>query len=164
MGNRRAQERVARIRGLDRHHDFTLVLPDLSSIAHYARVGNAQFRLIRQLTPGPYTFIFAATRKVPKRLLHPRRRSIGIRVPGNPIAHGLLGLLDEALVSSSLLLPNQDMDYLSLEELLEQIENQVDVIIDGGPCPMLPTSVLDLRESAPVVLRKGAGDVEFLTG
>ncbi|HLF12294.1 MAG TPA: L-threonylcarbamoyladenylate synthase [Gammaproteobacteria bacterium] len=159
IGDKSALERIRRIRQKERDHDFTLVCRDLSDIATYARVDNWAYRLLRSLTPGPYTFILRATHEVPKRLQDPKRRSIGIRVPSHTIAQGLLDELGEPLMSSTLLLPGDELPLTEAEEIRERIQNLVDAIIDGGACGVEPTSVLDLSQGAVTVLRKGKGDV-----
>jgi tRNA threonylcarbamoyl adenosine modification protein (Sua5/YciO/YrdC/YwlC family) len=159
LGDKAALDRVRRLRGIERDHDFTLACRDLSDIATYARVDNWAYRLLRALTPGPYTFVLRATHQLPKRLQDPKRRSIGIRIPDHAIAQGLLGALGEPLMSSTLLLPNESFPLTSPEDIRDRLERQVDVIIDGGSCGMDPTSVLDLSGEEVVVLRKGKGDV-----
>lgn len=159
MGDKAALDRVRRLRGIERDHDFTLACRDLSDIATYARVENWAYRLLKALTPGPYTFVLRATQKLPKRLQDPKRRSIGIRVPNHTIAQGLLTALGEPLMSSTLLLPSDPFPLTDAEEIRDRVERQVDVIIDGGSCGMDPTSVLDLSSGKVVVVRKGKGDV-----
>ena len=159
LGDKAALERVRRLRGMERDHDFTLACRDLSDIATYARVDNWAYRLLKALTPGPYTFILRATHELPKRLQDPKRRSIGIRVPDNAIAQALLSALDEPLMSSTLLLPGDPFPPTDPEDIRDRIEKHVDVIIDGGHCGIEPTSVLDLSQDAVVVIRKGKGDV-----
>ena len=159
IGDKSALERIRRIRQKERDHDFTLVCRDLSDIATYARVDNWAYRLLRSLTPGPYTFILRATHEVPKRLQDPKRRSIGIRVPSHTIAQGLLDELGEPLMSSTLLLPGDELPLTEAEDIRERMQNLVDAIIDGGACGVEPTSVLDLSQGEVRVLRKGKGDV-----
>jgi tRNA threonylcarbamoyl adenosine modification protein (Sua5/YciO/YrdC/YwlC family) len=159
LGDKAALERVRRLRGIERDHDFTLACRDLSDIATYARVDNWAYRLLKALTPGPYTFILQATHQLPKRLQDPKRRSIGIRVPDHVIAQTLLGALGEPLMSSTLLLPNDPLPLTDPEEIRDKLERQVDLIIDGGTCGIEPTSVLDLSGESVKVLRKGKGDV-----
>jgi tRNA threonylcarbamoyl adenosine modification protein (Sua5/YciO/YrdC/YwlC family) len=164
LGDKNALERVRRLRGIERDHDFTLACRDLSDIATYARVDNWAYRLLKALTPGPYTFILRATHQLPKRLQDPKRRSIGIRVPDHTIAQGLLGALGEPLMSSTLLLPNDPFPLTDPEDIRDRLEKHVDAIIDGGSCGLEPTSVLDLSGDEVVVVRKGKGDVAAFLG
>lgn len=159
LGDKAALERVRQLRGIERDHDFTLACRDLSDIATYARVENWAYRLLRALTPGPYTFVLTATHQLPKRLQDPKRRSIGIRVPDHTIAQALLDALGEPLMSSTLLLPNDALPLTDPEDIRDRLERHVDVIIDGGSCGIDPTSVLDLSRGEVIVLRKGKGDV-----
>jgi tRNA threonylcarbamoyl adenosine modification protein (Sua5/YciO/YrdC/YwlC family) len=159
LGDKAALERVRRLRGMERDHDFTLACRDLSDIATYARVENWAYRLLKALTPGPYTFILRATHELPKRLQDPKRRSIGIRVPDHTIAQALLGALGEPLMSSTLLLPGEPFPPTDPEDIRDRLERHVDLIIDGGHCGVEPTSVLDLSQGEVTVLRKGKGDV-----
>lgn len=157
-------ERIRRVRQVDKEHHFTLVCRDLSELATYARVDNSVFRLLKAHTPGPYTFILPATKEVPRRLMHPKRRSIGLRVPENPIALALLEDLDEPLMSSTLILPGDELPQTEPWEIRETLEHQVDLVIDGGFCGLEPTTVVDLTGETPVVLREGRGPVETLGG
>ena len=157
-------ERIRRVRQVDKEHHFTLVCRDLSELATYARVDNSQFRLLKANTPGPYTFILQATKEVPRRLMHPKRRSIGLRVPENPIARALLEDLNEPLMSSTLILPGDPLPMTDPREIREALEHQVDLVIDGGFCGLEPTTVVDLTGETPVVLREGRGPVETLAG
>jgi tRNA threonylcarbamoyl adenosine modification protein (Sua5/YciO/YrdC/YwlC family) len=159
LGDKAALDRVRRVRGIERDHDFTLVCRDLTDIATYARVDNWAYRLLKQLTPGPYTFVLRATHQLPKRLQDPKKRSIGIRVPDHTIAQALLGALGEPLMSSTLVLPNDSLPLTDPEEIRDRLEHQVDLIIDGGACGIEPTSVLDLSGGDVTVVRKGKGDV-----
>jgi tRNA threonylcarbamoyl adenosine modification protein (Sua5/YciO/YrdC/YwlC family) len=159
IGDKEAMERIRRIRAADKNHNFTLVCRDLSEIARYARVDNTQYRTLRTFTPGPYTFLLEATREVPKRLQNPKRRTIGIRVPDNPIVRMLLAELGEPIMSSTLLLPGESMPMTDPQEIKERLEHAVDVVIDGGPCGLEPSSVVDLSGPVPVVVRRGKGDV-----
>lgn len=163
IGDKGAMERIRRIRKVGDKHNFTLVCSDLSEIATYARVDNQAYRLVRSLTPGPYTFIFTATREVPRRLQNPKRKTIGIRVPDNRIAQGLLQELGEPLMSSTLILPGEDMPMVDPQEMREVLEHQVDLIIDGGNCGFEPTTVVDLVDETPRVTRLGRGPVEMLS-
>jgi tRNA threonylcarbamoyl adenosine modification protein (Sua5/YciO/YrdC/YwlC family) len=163
VGDKRGMERICRIRALDKKHNFTLVCRDLSEIAIYAKVDNSAYRLLRSLTPGPYTFILSATHEVPRRLQNPKRKTIGIRVPDHPIAQALLAELGEPLMSSTLILPGKDMPETEAEEIRERLEREVDLVIDGGHCGFEPTTVIDMSEGAPQVLRQGCGAVESLS-
>ncbi|EKE70941.1 L-threonylcarbamoyladenylate synthase [Gallaecimonas xiamenensis] len=159
QGDKGALERIIRIRKLQDDHNFTLVCKDLSELSLYARVDNQAFRLIRNNTPGPYTFILKGTKEVPKRLLNPKRKTIGLRVPDNVIALALLDALGEPLMSTSLILPGNDFTEADPEEFRYGLENQVDLIINGGVLGEKPTSVIDMSEEAVEVLRVGSGDV-----
>jgi tRNA threonylcarbamoyl adenosine modification protein (Sua5/YciO/YrdC/YwlC family) len=159
IGDKEAMERIARIRQTDKHHHFTLVCRDLSEIAKYARVNNQQYRTLKAFTPGPYTFILQATKETPKRLQNERRRTIGIRVPDHRVSQLLLEELNEPLMSSTLLLPGDDMPLTDAREIQERLFHQVDAVIDGGNCGHEPTSVIDLEGPAPVIARRGKGDV-----
>lgn len=158
IGDRAAMERIAVIRQLASHHQFTLACRDLSEIASYARLGTPDFRLMKTLTPGPYTFVLPATREVPKRLLHPKRRTIGIRVPANPIARALLEAVGAPLLTTTLILAGETAPLTDPEEIRVRLEHQVDLVIDGGPGEDAVTTVLDLVGGEPVVLRQGKGD------
>ncbi len=158
IGDKAAMERIRRIRNADRHHHFTLVCRDLSEIARYARVDNSQYRLLRKFTPGPYTFLLQATRETPKRLQNPRRRTIGIRVPDHPVPQLLLAELGEPIMSSTLLLPGDDLPLNEATEIRARLEKVVDAILDGGNCGLEPTTVIDLVGEAPQVVRRGRGD------
>ncbi len=159
LGNKAALERIRRLRRSERDHEFTLVCRDLSEIALYARVDNAAYRVLRSLTPGPYTFILRATNEVPKRLQDPKRRSIGIRVPDHAIVAALLEALGEPLMSSTLLLPDDDMPLTDPEDIYERLRGQVEVVIDAGVGGIEPTTVLDLSDGAMEVIRYGKGEL-----
>ncbi len=159
IGNKDAMNRIRRIRRVGDEHNFTLVCKDLSEISLYAKVDNEIYRLLKRLTPGPYTFILIATREVPRRLQNPKRKSIGIRVPQFPLVEVLLTALDEPLMSSTLIMPGQELPLNDTIEIREQLEHDVDLVIDGGPCDAQPTTVIDLISGAPRVLRQGRGDV-----
>ncbi len=159
IGDRAAQERIRRIRGLAESHFLTLVCRDLSEIGLYAKVGNTAFRLIRSHTPGPYTFILKASRDVPRRLQDPKRRSVGLRVPGHPVAQALLEALGEPLLSATLVLPEDEQPMSDGEDIAERLNRRIDLVIDSGPCGIEPTSVVDLSDDAPEILRRGLGDV-----
>jgi tRNA threonylcarbamoyl adenosine modification protein (Sua5/YciO/YrdC/YwlC family) len=159
VGDKDALERIRRIRDADKNHHFTLVCRDLAEIAHYARVETWQFRLLKSSTPGPFTFLLPATREVPRRLQHPKRRTIGIRVPDHPVPRMLLEELGEPLMSSTLLLPGDDEPLTDGAQIRERLENELDAIIDGGHCGIEPTTVVDLAVNPPVVLRQGRGRI-----
>ncbi len=153
-----AIDRIARIRNVDKGHNFTLVCRDLSEIATYARVDNWHYRLLKAATPGPFTFILRATHEVPRRLWNPKRKTIGIRVPDHVVVRSLLSELGKPLLSSTLQLPGDDLPLNDPEIIRERLEHQVDLVIDSGPCPLEPTTVLDLEGEVPVLLRQGRGD------
>jgi tRNA threonylcarbamoyl adenosine modification protein (Sua5/YciO/YrdC/YwlC family) len=158
LGDKDAVTRIRKIRDVDDKHHMTLVCRDLSEIAHYSRVDNVQFRLLKSNTPGSYTFILDATKEVPKRLQHPKRNTVGLRIPDHPVALALLEALGEPLLSSSLILPGEEMTMHDAEEIRELLDHQVDLVIDGGPVGLEPTTVIDLTGSAPVLIRRGKGD------
>ncbi len=159
IGDKKATNRIHRIRHTDRRHNFTLVCADLSEISVYARVENWAYRLIKSLTPGPYTFILPATRQLPKILANPKRRTIGIRVPQHPLVSAILEELGEPIMSSTLSLPGDDHPLTDPLEIEERIGHEVDVIIDAGPTGLDPTSILDLSSGSVEVIRVGRGDV-----
>lgn len=160
IGDKDAMNRIRKIRQVGDDHNFTLVCQDLSELSIYARVDNEIYRLLKRFTPGPYTFILAATREVPRRLQNPKRRTIGLRVPDYPIVSMLLDQLSEPLMSSTLILPGSELPMNDADEIREQLEHDVDLVIDGGPCDIEPTSVIDMVDSLPRILRQGKGDVE----
>jgi len=162
IGDKKALDKIRRIRQVDDKHNFTLVCRDLSEISTYAKVSNQAYRLINAHTPGAYTFILDATREVPRRLMHPKRKTIGIRVPDNRIAMALLDELNEPLMSSTLILPGQDMPLTEAEDIREILEHEVDLVIDGGHCGIEPTSVVVLRSDEIEVARVGKGDIDVL--
>ncbi|MCE8050520.1 L-threonylcarbamoyladenylate synthase [Billgrantia desiderata] len=159
LGDKKAIERIKRLRSLDDKHNFTLVCSDLSDIGTYAKVDNSVFRLLKANTPGAYTFILNATSEVPRLLLHPKRRSIGVRVPDHRITHALLEALGEPLMSVTLIPVGEELPMTDPEEIRDRYINQLDLIIDGGACHLEPTSVIDLRELPPTILREGRGDL-----
>jgi tRNA threonylcarbamoyl adenosine modification protein (Sua5/YciO/YrdC/YwlC family) len=159
IGDKAAMERIRTIRGIDERHHLSLVCRDLSELAVYARVDNQQFRLLKAATPGSYVFILEATRELPKRLQHPKRRTIGLRIPDHPVVHALLAELGEPILSSTLLLPGDVMPHTDAQEIREQLEHQVDLILDGGSCGIEPTTVVDLTGPAPVITRAGKGSL-----
>lgn len=162
IGDKAAMERIRRIRRVEDDHNFTLVCRDLSEVSQYARVGNADYRLLKANTPGPYTFILPATREVPRRLQHPKRKTIGLRVPDHVIAQALLAELNEPLMSSTLMLPGESLPMSDPGEIRQRLEHEVDLIIDGGFCGLDPTTVIELEEGRATVVRQGKGDSERL--
>lgn len=158
IGDKTAMDRIIRIRRLGDRHNFTLVCRDLSEIGDYAKVGNQAFRLLKSHTPGPFTFIHKATKLVPRRLQNPRRLTIGIRVPDHVIAQALLTELGEPMLSTSLILPGQDLPLIDPFEMRTQLDHLVDLVIDGGACGIEPTTVVDMVEDTPLVIRQGKGD------
>lgn len=157
IGDKDALERIRRIRAADRHHHFTLVCSDLKQVAHYARVDNWQFRLMKAATPGPFTFLLPATRETPRRLQHPQRRTVGVRVPDHPVPRALLAELGEPLMSSTLWLPGDAHPLTDALEIRARLEHQLDLVLDAGACGLEPTTVVDLAVSPPVVVRQGKG-------
>lgn len=162
IGDKTAMERIRRIRQMDKQHNFTLVCRDLSELSTYAKVDNASFRFMKNSTPGPYTFILKATHEVPRRLQHPKRKTIGLRVPNHNIVLELLEQLGEPIMSSTLHLPNREEPETEPDEIRHLLEKKVDLIIDGGSCGFQPTTVVDLIDNIPVILREGKGDVSIL--
>lgn len=158
IGDKTAIERIRKIREADKNHHFTLVCSDLSEISQFARVSNPAYRILKAHTPGPYTFILRASGEVPKRLQHPRRKTIGIRVPDNAICRALLAELGEPLISSTLQMPGDELPLNDPLQIREIMENRVECIIDGGNCGFEPTTVVDLEGQVPKILRRGAGD------
>ena len=159
IGDKAALERVRAIRETDRNHHFTLVCRDLSDVGRYAQLENWQYRLLKAYTPGPYTFLLRASAETPRRLKHERRGTIGLRVPDHPVTSLLLGELGEPIMSSTLLLPGDDLPLTDAQEIYERLGNRVDMVLDGGNCGLVPTSVVDLSGAAPLVVREGRGDV-----
>ncbi len=158
VGDKRAMERIRQIRQLDDKHNFTLVCRDLTEISTYAKISNQQYRLLKNLTPGPYTFIHPATKQVPKRLQHAKRKTIGLRIPDNPIAQALLGELGEPLMSSTLILPGDEMPLTDPYDMRDTLGHEVDLVIDGGYCGFEPTTVVDMNDDSATVMRRGKGD------
>jgi tRNA threonylcarbamoyl adenosine modification protein (Sua5/YciO/YrdC/YwlC family) len=159
IGQKSAQDRIKQIRQLTDDHHLTLVCRDLSELATYAMVSDQVYRLLRRHTPGPYTFILKATKEVPRRLQHPKRKTIGLRVPDHQIAHALLETCDQPLLSASLSLPNYSGVLIEPAVIYDLVGNQVDLVLDGGFCGQQPTTIIDLTEEEPVVVREGKGDV-----
>lgn len=159
IGDKAAMERIRAIRRLDDKHNFTLVCRDLSEIANYAKLDNHHYRMLKNLTPGPYTFIHKATKQVPRRLQHPKKKTIGIRVPDNVIVRALLAELDEPIMSSTLILPGEEMPLTDPYEMRDILSHQVDLVIDGGYCGFEDSTVVDMEGDTPVVVRAGKGDI-----
>ena len=162
IGDKTALEKIQRIRGLDKKHNLTLICRDLSEIGIYAKVHNSSFRLMKAATPGPYTFLLVATRDVPSRLQHPKRKTIGVRVPGNQIILDLLEELGEPMLSTSLILPGDNDPMTEPGEIADRLCGQIDLVIDGGACGMDATTVVDLADGQAVLVREGMGDISAL--
>ncbi|MFT5549394.1 MAG: tRNA threonylcarbamoyl adenosine modification protein (Sua5/YciO/YrdC/YwlC family) [Candidatus Azotimanducaceae bacterium] len=162
IGDKAAMERIARIRRIDNKHHFTLVCSDLSEIGTYAKVSNSDYRLMKMLTPGPYTFLLEATSEVPRRLMNPKRKTIGVRVPDNNIVHSLLEALGQPIMSSTLI-PADGLEAIDdVDSIRRLYEHEVDLVIDGGFCGVEPSTVISLIDSIPEVIRYGKGPVDFL--
>lgn len=159
LGDKSALEKIKRIRKLDDKHNFTLVCRDLSEIGTYAKVDNSVYRLLKAHTPGAYTFILNATTEVPRRLLHPKRRTIGLRIPENNIALHIMEALGEPIMSTSLIMPGEELPLTDPYEIRDVLQHEVDLVIDGGYCGMEASSVINLVDDVPVVIREGAGDI-----
>ena len=162
LDDKRAVDRIRRIRNLDRHHNFTLMASDLKQVSQFAKIDNEQYRLLKALTPGPYTFILDAKRLVPNRLVHPKRRTIGVRIPDNAIVQSLLTELGEPIMSSSLILPDMNTAMGDPDEIRQKLEHDVDLVIDGGAVGNQPSTVIDWHGERLKIVRIGAGDVTFL--
>jgi len=162
LDNKKAVDKIRLIRQLNKEHNFTLVCRDLSEISQYAMVDNINYRLMKTFTPGPYTFILQASRDVPKRLQNPKRKTIGVRVPDNPVCAALLEELGQPLMSSTLILPNEDLPMTDPHEIRLTLENMVDLIIDGGYSGHEPTTVINLIDGTPEILRQGLGETDWL--
>ena len=160
IGDKEAMQRLRTIRKVDDKHHLTLMCRDLSEIATYAQVDNVQYRLLKKLTPGSYTFILQASREVPRRLLHPRRKTIGMRVPEHAVAHALLAALGEPLLSATLILPGDALPLNDAQEIRVRLEHALDLVLDGGSCGIDPTTMVDLTGAVPQLLRQGKGSVE----
>lgn len=158
-GATKALERLRRLRGMDERHHLTLMCRNLSEISAYAIVDDARFRLVKRATPGSYTFILRGTRELPRRLLHPKRKTIGVRVPAHPVALALLAELDQPMLSTTLLLPGDEQPLSDGQEIRDRLERQVDLVIDAGSCGTEPSTVIDLTGEAPIVVRKGKGSL-----
>ena len=162
LDDKAAAEQLRRIRGVDDRHHLTLLCRDLSELASYARVDNRQYRLLKSATPGPFTFILEATKEVPRRVSHPSRRTIGLRVPDHPVTFALLGLLGQPLLATTLIPPGESEPLNDPEQIRERYEKSVQAIVDAGACPMQPTTVIDLTGDAPALVRLGRGDPALL--
>jgi tRNA threonylcarbamoyl adenosine modification protein (Sua5/YciO/YrdC/YwlC family) len=162
IGDKAALDRICRIREMDRHHNFTLVCRDLGEISVYAKVDNSQYRILKARTPGPYTFILQATREVPRRVQHEKRKTIGIRVPDHPVALAILEAFNQPLMSCSLILPGENLQPSDPLEIRDRLEHVVDLVVDGGPGLAIPTSVVDLTDDYPQLIREGGGDIGWL--
>jgi len=160
--NRKARDRVIRLRGLDRHHHFSYCCRSLSEIGKLVRLQNSDHRLIRQLTPGPYTFILPSTNNVSRNAQLDKVRTVGVRIPDHHFAQDLLDVLDEPLLSSSLILPDPEGKILDTEDLYDEIYGQIDLFVDAGYCPLEPTTLIDLTSGHPEILRRGRGVIDFL--
>lgn len=160
VGDKKALDKIRQIRQLDKNHNFTLMCRDLSELSVYAKVDNQLYRSIKAHTPGPYTFILEATSEVPRRLMHPKRKTIGLRVPGNPIALELLEDLGEPIMSVTLIMPGDEYPLTDPYDIRDMLEHHVDLIVEGGYCGLEPTTVVDLSGDAPVIVRQGMGQFE----
>ena len=158
LGNKQGLERIREIRHLDDGHHFTLVCRDFAQLGQFVQVSNAVFRLVKASTPGSFTFILPASKDVPRRLLHPKKKTVGVRIPEHPVVHALLTELGEPLLSSTLLLPDQDEPLTQGWDIKERLDNAVDAVIDSGDCGTVPTTVIDMSQDEPEIVRRGAGD------
>jgi tRNA threonylcarbamoyl adenosine modification protein (Sua5/YciO/YrdC/YwlC family) len=158
LDNREGKDRILALRGLDERHHFTLVCADFAQLGQLVHVDNAVFRAVRAATPGQYTFILPATKEVPRRLLHPRKRTVGVRIPDHPVVRALLGQIGEPILSSTLLLPGEEQPLTDGWEIKERLDHEVDAVIDSGECGEEPTTVVDFSDGYPVVVRVGNGD------
>ncbi len=157
IGDKKALERVRRIRKIDEKHNMTLICSDLSEISTYAKLNNSHYRMLKSLTPGPYTFILNATHEVPRRLMHPKRRTIGIRVVDHPVVRAILDELRQPLMSTTLILPDESMPLTEADEIRDVLQRQIDLVIDSGHCGIEPTTVIDLTGDVPRLVREGMG-------
>lgn len=160
IGDKQALERIQRIRQVDKRHNMTLMCADLAEISSYGRVDNWQFRMLRQATPGPYTFILRASQQVPRRLQTGKRKTIGVRVPENRIAHALLEEMGEPILSCTAQMPGDDLPFHDAQDILDALQNQLDVVVDGGNCGLEPTTVVDLSGDQPELIRRGKGALD----
>ena len=164
INDKNALERLRAIRRADRHHHFTLVCANLTDVGRFARLDTWQFRFLKACTPGPYTFLLHATRETPRRLQHERRRTIGVRIPDHPVPHILITQLGEPLMSSTLIMPGDPQPLTYGREIQERLQNDIDAVLDGGDCGVVPTTVVDLSCSPPVIVRRGKGSLGPLVG
>lgn len=164
LGDAKALERVRRIRRADRHHHFTLVCADMAQVGRFARLTTWQFRMLRSCLPGPYTFLVKATRETPRRLQNPQRRTIGVRVPEHPVPRMLMKELGEPLMSSTLLLPDEPAPLTSGRDIQQRLQHEIEAVLDGGDCGIVPTTVVDLSVSPPSIVRSGRGSLEPILG
>ena len=164
IGDKAALERVRRIRQADRHHHFTLVCANLAAVGRFARLETWQFRMLHACLPGPYRFLLRATRETPRRLQHPRRRTIGVRIPDHPVPRLLLKELGEPLMSSTLLLASDPQPLTEGREIMARLGHEIDAVLDGGDCGIEPTTVVDLSVTPPLIVRQGKGDLGPITG
>lgn len=162
IGDKKALDRIRRIRNLDESHEFALMCCDLSQLSRYVKITNEQYRLLKSITPGPYTFILPATKEVPKRLQCEKRKTIGLRVPDSNIVQMLLDQLGQPIYTTTLIMPGRNLPMNDTDEIREILEHQVDLIIDGGPCELEPTTILDLTKAQPELIRQGRGNTVFL--
>jgi tRNA threonylcarbamoyl adenosine modification protein (Sua5/YciO/YrdC/YwlC family) len=159
LGDKTVMTRIRAIRQMDERHHFTLMCRDLAEISHYAKVDNRQYRLLKMSTPGSYTFIFQATREVPRRLQSARRNTIGVRIPDHPVAQALLAELNEPLLSSTLIMPGEELPLNDPWEIRDRLERQVELVLDGGACGLEMSTVIDMTGEAPAVIREGKGSL-----
>ena len=164
LGNRDGRDRILRIRDLDERHHFTLMCDSFAQLGQFVHVGNHAFRAIKAATPGPYTFILPATGEVPRRLMHPKKRTVGVRIPEHVVVHALLAALGEPLLTSTLILPGEEEPRILGWEVKEELDHVVDLVIDAGDTPAVPTTVVDWSEDVPEVVRVGAGDPSRFVG
>jgi tRNA threonylcarbamoyl adenosine modification protein (Sua5/YciO/YrdC/YwlC family) len=162
LGDKEAMDRIRLIRQMDERHHLTLMVRDLSEIAHFARVDNAQYRLLKAATPGSYTFILEGTKELPRRVLHPKRKTIGLRVPDHKVLQELLALFGQPLIATTLIPPGETEPLNDADEIIERFQKLLPAVVDAGACPMLPTTVIDLSGETPVVVRQGRGDLARL--
>ena len=158
LDNQEGKDRILRIRGLDERHHFTLVCGDFAQLGHLAQLDNSVFRAVKAHTPGPYTFILPATREVPRRLLHPKKRTVGVRIPNHPVVRELLRALGEPILSSTLLLPGDEEPMTDGWQIKDRLDHVIDAVIDSGECGLEPTTVVDYSDGYPEIARVGAGD------
>jgi tRNA threonylcarbamoyl adenosine modification protein (Sua5/YciO/YrdC/YwlC family) len=162
LGNKEGLDRIRDIRRLDDSHHFTLVCRDFAQLGQFVRINNSVFRLIKSATPGSFTFILPATKEVPRRLMHPRQKTVGVRIPDHRVAQALVAELGEPILSSTLILPGQEEPMTQGWEIKERLDHQVDAVVDSGDCGTVPTTVVDLSGDEPEVVREGAGDLAWL--